>query len=92
MMPVTLDCLVAASTEFVCETWGQGEATLSRYAPVTREGATVWLHPTCAREATWAEITGRATRIWRVCGSLWNPRGFVLVWDCCPFNPAPRHE
>jgi len=77
----TLDKSIAASTEFACECWGHGDATVSFYAPITRENGMIWMHPTCAREFKWAEIQGRATAIWRVSGSLWNPRGFELIWS-----------
>ena len=71
---------IAASTEFACEVWGQGEASVAFYAPITREPGRLWIHPTSAREYRWEAICRRATRIWRVRGSLWNPREFVLIW------------
>jgi len=76
----TLDRLIEASTEFVYEQWGRGEASLMFFAPVTRDAGTVWTHPTWAREYTWDEITRKATRIWRVRGSLWNAQEYSLVW------------
>ena len=93
MIALTLDNLIASSTEFVCETWGQGEASVAFYAPITRDNGVTWLHPTWAREATWVDIRERATRIWRVRGSLWNPRGFVLMWssDCEALSPITNH-
>ncbi len=76
------DALIATSTEFVCERWSHGEGAIYFYAPVTRdpEGRT-WLHPTCARVYQWEVIRARATRIWRVNGSFWNPHGFTLIHD-----------
>ena len=79
-MIATLDHTIAASTEYVCECWGHGDAAVIFYAPLTRENGMVWIHPTWAREFAWSEIKGRATRIWRVNGSLWNPRDFQLIW------------
>ena len=76
----TRDRSIMASTEFVSESWGQGDATVVFYAPLTRENGMIWLHPAWAREYPWEEITRRATRIWKVTGSLWNPREFVLIW------------
>jgi len=75
----TLDELIAASTEFVCERWGTGEASVLFYAPLTRTGGMTWIHPGWAREYEWGEIRRRATRIWAVSGSLWNPGDFSLI-------------
>jgi hypothetical protein len=82
-----MDRAIAESTEFVCEKWGVGNASVSWYAPVTRADGVTWVHPTWAREASWEEITKRATRIWKVTGSLWNPSGFRLVWQA--LEPLP---
>lgn len=76
----TLDAIIRESREFVCESWGIGDAKVFFYAPVTRFGGRTWIHPAWAREAAWPEITLRADRIWQVSGSLWNPGGFRLVW------------
>ncbi len=76
-----LDERIAESTEFVCERWGKGEASVEFYAPVTRMDGMTWLHPTWAKEWRWEDLQCRATRVWRVSGSLWNPREFVLVWE-----------
>jgi|GEM_PF-1769447 len=80
----TLDHLIRESREFVCEHWGAGEASVAFYAPLTRIDGVTWIHPAWAREYTWEEITGRATRIWRVSGSLWNPLAFRLIWRGAP--------
>lgn len=79
---------ITASTEFVCELWGRGEATVAFYAPVTRHGGFIWIHPTSARNASWEEMKRRATRIWQVHGSLWNPRDFTLI-HTRETEPAP---
>jgi len=79
---------IAASTEFVCEEWGRGEATVAFYAPVTRRGRALWIHPTWARTASWEEMKRRATRIWLIRGSLWNPREFTLI-HTRESEPAP---
>lgn len=71
---------IAGSTEFVCEWWGRGEGVIAFYAPVTREKGAVWIHPTWARSTSWEEMTRRATRIWGIRGSLWNPRDFTLLY------------
>jgi len=76
----TMDCIIRESREFVCERWGQGEASVAFYAPVTRIDGITWIHPAWAKEATWGEITARAARIWRVSGSLWHPVAFRLIW------------
>jgi len=76
----TLDRLIQESREFVCEQWGQGEASVAFYAPVTRMDGITWIHPAWAKESTWRDITLRADRIWRVSGSFWNPVGFRLIW------------
>ncbi len=77
----TLDRMIAESTEFVCEHWGQGEASIELYAPVTRGiDGTTWIHPAWGRDYPWKEIVARATRIWRVSGSLWNPGTFTLIY------------
>ena len=81
MKALTLDQLIEASTEFVCERWGQGEAALTLYAPITRIDGTTWVHPGWAREATLSDMKLRATRIWNVRGSLWNPQEYVLIWE-----------
>jgi len=81
----TLDRLIIESTEFVCEEWDADQGGLQWYAPVTRMGDVVWVSPTWAKESTRVEMTRRATRIWQVNGSLWNPKGFRLVWEA----PAP---
>lgn len=75
----TLDQWIGASTEFVCERWGEGEACVEFYAPVTRLDGMTWIHPAWAREYEWPDICRRATRIWLVSGSLWNPRDFRLI-------------
>jgi hypothetical protein len=77
----TVDELVQASTEFVCETWGAGEASITFYAPVTRWDGGVWIHAAWARDLPWCEVKTRATRIWSVRGSLWNPLAFKLIWS-----------
>jgi len=78
---MTIDCIIAESTEFVCERWGQGEATVDRYAPLTRDAAgRVWIHPGWARDCSWEEMTARATSIWGISGSFWNVGGFVLIY------------
>ena len=94
----TLDRMIAESTEFVCERWGQGEAFVEFYAPLTRgtDGIT-WIHPAWARDYPWEEITARATCIWRVSGSLWNPGTLTLVFcrrraASSKVNPAWRKE
>ena len=87
----TLDRLIPASTEFICECWGQGDATVTFYAPITRVDGAVWMHPTWAREYPWAEICAKASRIWRVSGSLWNPGNFVLIWNKGPDRDHGRH-
>ena len=76
----TMDHIIRESREFVCEHWGQGEACVVFYAPLTRIDGITWIHPAWAREGTWGEITARAARIWRVSGSLWNPVAFRLIW------------
>ena len=81
MSGLSLDQLIETSTEFVCEQWGQAEGTLTLFAPVTRIDGITWIHPAWARESTWAEMQQRATRIWCVRGSLWNPREYVLIWE-----------
>lgn len=75
----TIDRLIAESTEFVCEKWVT--SGLCWYAPVTRWNGMTWVHPTWAKEVSWEEITRRATRIWEVHGSLWNPSGCRIVWE-----------
>ncbi len=62
------------------DTDGQGDASVVFYAPVTRIDGITWIHPAWAKEYTWAEITLRAARIWRISGSLWNPVAFRLIW------------
>ena len=90
----TMDQLIRESREFVCESWGKGEANVVFYAPVTRFDGRTWIHPAWAREAVWSDITLRADRIWRVSGSLWNPLGFRLIWRGLAFSaeipPAPE--
>ena len=86
----TLDLIIQESREFVCEPWGEGEASITRYAPVTHFEGITWIHPAWAREATWPEITLRADRIWRVRGSLWNPIGFHLIWRGEPILTGGR--
>lgn len=76
----TLDLIIRESREFVCETWGKGEASVVFYAPLTRIDGITWIHPAWAREYTWKEITFRAARIWQISGSLWNPGTFRLIW------------
>lgn len=77
--------------EYLCETWGAGEAAIHRYAPLTRDASgALWLHPTLAKEASWKEITARATRIWSASGSLWNPCSFRLIYRAAA--DAPRRE
>ncbi len=73
--------LASASTEFVCETWGAGEASVTFYAPVTRCGGAVWIHAASARDLPWCEVERKATRVWQVSGSLWNPLAFRLIWS-----------
>ncbi|MEI6351912.1 MAG: hypothetical protein WCP06_12500 [Verrucomicrobiota bacterium] len=92
MNGLALDQLIEASTEFVCEQWGQGEAALTLYAPVTRIDGTTWVHPAWAREATLTEMKKRATRIWKVRGSLWNPQEYVLVWARPVPASVPEHK
>jgi len=72
--------IIRESREFVCEVWGKGEATMTLYAPLTRQDGRVWIHLAWAREATWGSMVSRADRIWRVSGSFWNPVGFELIW------------
>ena len=76
----TVNEIIAESTEFVCENWGQGELGITYFAPVTRDNGTTWVHATLAREGTLEEMRRRATRIWRVTGSLWNPTQYTLIW------------
>jgi len=76
----TLDLIIRESREFVCEHWGPRNAGVTFYAPLTRVDGLTWIHPTWAKEYRWDEITAKATRIWRVSGSLWNPVGFSLIW------------
>lgn len=76
---ITMDGLIAASREYVCERWGVGEAVVELYAPVTRLNGRVWIHPTWAKEMRQEEAKRCASRIWRVSGSLWNPASFKLV-------------
>jgi len=76
----TMDRIIQESREFVCEHWGQGEASVVFYAPLTRIDGITWIHPAWAKEYTWREITLRSARIWRVSGSLWNPVAFRLIW------------
>lgn len=76
----TMDRIIQESREFVCEHWGQGEASVVFYAPLTRIEGITWIHPAWAKEYAWDEITRRAARIWRVSGSLWNPVAFRLIW------------
>jgi len=83
----TMDVIIRESREFVCEHWGQGEASVVFYAPLTRIDGITWIHPAWAKEYTWAEITLRADRVWRVAGSLWNPIGFRLIWRGLPAFP-----
>ncbi|MEI8235503.1 MAG: hypothetical protein WCH57_12580 [Verrucomicrobiota bacterium] len=85
----TLDQLIRESREFVCESWGVGDANVLFYAPVTRFDGRTWIHPAWAREAAWSEITVRADRIWRVSGSLWNPLAFRLIWRGDAVLPVP---
>ena len=88
-MPMqTIDEAIRSSTEFVCERWGQGEGAIEFYAPVTRLDGMTWVHPTWAREAAPEAIRRRATRIWLVSGSLWNPRGYALVYGRGLERPA----
>ena len=91
----TMDRIIRESREFVCEHWGQGDASVVFYAPLTRVDGITWIHPAWAREASWGEITLRAARIWRVSGSLWNPVAFRLIWRsepgfAAPFTPLPK--
>jgi hypothetical protein len=86
----TLDQIIRESREFVCESWGKGDANVLFYAPVTRFDGRTWIHPTWAREATWWDMTQRADRIWRVSGSLWNPGEFRLVWRAEAGLPLPQ--
>jgi len=85
----TLDETIRESREFVCEFWGQGEAGVALYAPLTRIDGVTWVHPAWAREFTWKAITQRAARIWQVSGSLWNPGSFRLIWRGEPPWIAP---
>ena len=88
----TRNQIIQESREFVCEAWGKGEASVLFYAPVTHEDGGTWIHPAWAREATWAEMTQRADRIWRVSGSFWNPLEFRLVWRAEALSPLPQKE
>jgi len=86
----TRDQIIRESREFVCESWGKGDASVLFYAPVTHEDGGTWIHPAWAREATWGEMTLRADRIWRVAGSFWNPIEFRLIWRAEPGLPLPQ--
>ncbi|HWL54716.1 MAG TPA: hypothetical protein VNQ90_19905 [Chthoniobacteraceae bacterium] len=81
--------LVAASTQFVCSRWGEEEAGVEFFAPVTCADGVFWIHPAWAREYRWPEIRRRATAIWRISGSFWNPGTFRLV-HCGPGGPSLR--
>jgi len=70
---------IAESTEFVCERWGKGEEWIAFYAPVTRLNGALWIHPTWMREYRWEDLVRRATRVWLISGSFWNPGGFRLI-------------
>ena len=72
---------ICESREFICEEWGKADETVTFYAPLTRVDGKLWVHPAWAKEATWAAITSRADRIWRVSGSFWNPVAFRLIWN-----------
>lgn len=88
----TLDQLIRDSREFVCEQWGPNGASVAFYAPLTRLDGITWIHPAWAKEYPWMEITARATRIWRISGSLWNPGHFRLIWRgtaILPLVPQP---
>ena len=85
----TLDIIILESREFVCEYWGQGEASVAFYAPLTRIDGITWIHPAWSKEYTWSEITSRADRVWRISGSFWNPVGFRLIWHNIPESGAP---
>jgi hypothetical protein len=77
----TLGQAATTTTEFVCERWGQGEAYVDLYAPLTRgDDGTIWIHPTGAKDYQWEVIVSRATRIWRVSGSFWNPGTLTLIY------------
>ncbi len=80
----TLDIIIRESREFVCEHWGQGEAGVAFYAPLTRIDGITWIHPAWSKEYTWPEITQRADRVWRISGSFWNPVAFRLIWHNIP--------
>lgn len=70
------------STEFLCETWGSGEFSIRRYAPLVREpNGRRWVCPMLARDWSWAEVTDRATRIWAIQGSFWNPQAPRLIYQ-----------
>ena len=71
--------IVSASTQFVCCRWGEEEAGVEFFAPVTRINGVFWIHPAWAREYPWPEIRQRASAIWRISGSFWNPGAFRLV-------------
>lgn len=77
---VLLDRMVAQSREFVCQRWGDHDAYVELYAPVTRWNGAFWIHATWARECPAAEIRARATRIWAISGSFWNPGVFRLLY------------
>jgi hypothetical protein len=87
----TLPQLIAESREFVRQTWGQEEACLHFYAPLTRMDGLTWVHPAWAREASWRDITRRAERIWSLSGSFWIPGLFRLIWHA-PWALVPEGE
>lgn len=81
MTPLLWEEVIPASTRFVCCRWGEEEAGVEFYAPVTCIDGALWIHPAWAREYTRQEIRRRATAIWKVSGSFWNPGVFRLIYS-----------
>ena len=72
---------VMDSTEFAAMRLGNGDKSVTFFAPITRIEGVTWIHPTYQREFTWDEAKKIASRIWIVSGSLWNPVAFRLVYS-----------